>query len=234
MLWCQTPSRKKRVVVFTAVTTSAHQDQLKTKRFSKVCEIFKVCGTESLNTPESFTHRSVIVADISTPRNVTLNETNCDWLFDMSVKWPHGWALANESCHVFQTFSHQSEGLAKRDYQAGNILLASAKPILVQTEKRFVTPQNMFPLLQSPVAACFKSLHLTLVIVLEALETHSISQRKAFVLILMPVQVCNSSAMESAVRRWLLHTMLLSTMWPHSLWLHMVWLLLFLNASTLQ
>ncbi len=208
MSWCQTPSRKKRVVVFTAVTTSAHQDQLKTKRFSKVCEIFKVCGTESLNTSESFTHRSVIVADISTPRNVTLNETNCDWLFEMSVKWPHGRALA------------------RRDYQAGNILLASAKPILVQTEKRFVTPQNMFPLLQSPVAACFKSLHLTLVIVLESLETHSISQRT--------VQICNSSAMESAVRRWLLHTMLLSTMWPHSLWLHMVWLLLFLNASTLQ
>ncbi len=119
MLWCQTPSRKKRVVVFTAVTTSAHQDQLKTKRFSKVCEIFKVCGTESLNTSESFTHRSVIVTDISTPRNVTLNETNCDWLFEMSVKWPHGRALANESCHVFQTFSHQSEGLARLDYQAG-------------------------------------------------------------------------------------------------------------------
>ncbi len=55
--------------------------------------------------------------DISTHRNVMLNETNCDWLFDMSVKRPHGRALANKSCHRFQTFSHQSEGLATRDYQ---------------------------------------------------------------------------------------------------------------------
>ncbi len=39
---------------------------------------------------------------------MTLNETDCDWLFDMSVKQPHGRALANESCHVFQTFSRQS------------------------------------------------------------------------------------------------------------------------------
>ncbi len=43
---------------------------------------------------------------------MTLNETNCDWLFDMSVKRPHGRALAN----LFQTFSRQSEGLAMRDY----------------------------------------------------------------------------------------------------------------------
>ncbi len=47
---------------------------------------------------------------------MTLNETNCDWLFDMSVKRPHGRALANKCCHLFQTFSHQSEGLATRDY----------------------------------------------------------------------------------------------------------------------
>ncbi len=46
----------------------------------------------------SFTHRSCYCGDISTPRNVTLNKTNCDWLFDMSVKRPHGRDLANESC----------------------------------------------------------------------------------------------------------------------------------------
>ncbi len=45
---------------------------------------------------------------ISTPRNVMLNETNCDWLLDMSLKRPHGRALANKSCHGFQTFSRQS------------------------------------------------------------------------------------------------------------------------------
>ncbi len=43
---------------------------------------------------------------------MTLNETNYDWLFDMMVKWPHGWALATESGYLFQTFSRQSEGLA--------------------------------------------------------------------------------------------------------------------------
>ncbi len=32
--------------------------------------------------------------DISTPQNVTLNKTNCDWLFDMLIKQPHGRALA--------------------------------------------------------------------------------------------------------------------------------------------
>ncbi len=53
--------------------------------------------------------------DISTSWNVTLNKTNCDWLFDMSVKRPHGRALANEHGHLFQTFSHQSEGLATQD-----------------------------------------------------------------------------------------------------------------------
>ncbi len=48
-------------------------------------------------------------------RNVMLQETNCDWLFDMSVKRPHGQAMANECGHLFQTLSRQSEGLAMRD-----------------------------------------------------------------------------------------------------------------------
>jgi len=43
MLWRQTPSQKKRAIAFTTVTTSAYQDQLNTG-FSKVCEIFTVCG----------------------------------------------------------------------------------------------------------------------------------------------------------------------------------------------
>ncbi len=34
---------------------------------------------------------------------------------DMLVKWPHGRSLANETCHAFQIFSRQSEGLATRD-----------------------------------------------------------------------------------------------------------------------
>ncbi len=43
MPWSQTPSRKKKAVVFTNVTTNAYQGQLNAG-FSKVCEIFKVCG----------------------------------------------------------------------------------------------------------------------------------------------------------------------------------------------
>ncbi len=41
MPWCQTPSRKKKSIGFTNVTTNAYQDQLNAG-FSKVCEIFKV------------------------------------------------------------------------------------------------------------------------------------------------------------------------------------------------
>ncbi len=37
------------------------------------------------------------------PRNVTQNEMNCDCFFDKMVKRPHGRALVNESCHLFQT-----------------------------------------------------------------------------------------------------------------------------------
>ncbi len=43
MLWRQTPSRKKKAVVFTNVMMNAYQDQLNAG-VSKVCEIFKVCG----------------------------------------------------------------------------------------------------------------------------------------------------------------------------------------------
>ncbi len=115
MPWRKTPSRKKKAVVFTTVTTNAYQDQINAG-FSKVCEIFKVRGIESLKYIWEFHTPVCYCGDISTPRNVTLNETNCDWLFDMSVKRPHGRALANESYHTFQTFSRQSEGLATRDY----------------------------------------------------------------------------------------------------------------------
>ncbi len=136
--WRQTPSRKKKAVVFTTVTTSACQNQLHAE-FSKVCEIFKVCGIESLKCIREFYTPVCYGGDISTPRNVKLNETNCDWLFDMTVKRPHGRALANESCHLFQTFSRQSEGLATRDYLAGdyfqalhNIIVPAAPMVTVK------------------------------------------------------------------------------------------------------
>ncbi len=114
MTWRQTPSRKKKAVVFTTVTTSDYQDQINAG-FSKVCEIFKVRGIESLKYIREFNTPVCYCGDISTPRNVTLTETNCDWLVDMSVKQPHGRDLANESYHTFQTFRRQSEDLATRD-----------------------------------------------------------------------------------------------------------------------
>ncbi len=113
MPWHQTPSRKKKAVVFTTVTTNAYQDQINAG-FSKVCEIFKVRSIESLKYVREFYTPVCYCGYISTPRNVTLNETNCDWLFVMSVKRPHGWALANESYHLFSQSVWRS-GYARLD-----------------------------------------------------------------------------------------------------------------------
>ncbi len=41
MPWSQTPSRKKKAAVFTAVTTNAYQGQINAG-FSKICEIFNL------------------------------------------------------------------------------------------------------------------------------------------------------------------------------------------------
>ncbi len=51
--WRQTPSRKKKAVVFTTVTTNAYQDQINAG-LSKVCEIFKVHSMESLKYVREF------------------------------------------------------------------------------------------------------------------------------------------------------------------------------------
>ncbi len=100
------PLTKEESLRVTTVMTNACQDQINTD-FSKVCEIFKVCGIESLKYVREFHTPVCNCGDISTHRNMTRNETNCDWLFYMLVK--RGRALANESYHRFQTFSHQSE-----------------------------------------------------------------------------------------------------------------------------
>ncbi len=63
----ETPLRKKKAIVFTNVTANVYQGQLNTG-FSKVCEIFKVHGIESLKYVESFTHRFVIVATFPRPK----------------------------------------------------------------------------------------------------------------------------------------------------------------------
>ncbi len=93
-------SQNKKAVMFTTVTANAYQDQLNAG-VSKLCEIFKV----SLKYVWEFHTWVCYCGDISTPRNVTLNETSCDWLFDMPVKRPHGRGLTNGVCHLFQTFT---------------------------------------------------------------------------------------------------------------------------------
>ncbi len=62
--------------------------------FQKYKKYSKFHGIESLKYVREIYTPVCNCGDISTPRNVTLNETNCDWLFDMSVKRPHGRALA--------------------------------------------------------------------------------------------------------------------------------------------
>ncbi len=77
-----------------------------------------ICAIKSLKYIREFRTLVCYCGDIATPWNMTLNKTNCDWLFDMSVKRPHGRALASECSLIFQTISHQSEGLATRDYMS--------------------------------------------------------------------------------------------------------------------
>ncbi len=66
MAWRQTPSRKKKAFVFATVTTNAYQDQLNAG-FLKVCEIFKVCGIESIKYVREFYTSVCYCGDISTP-----------------------------------------------------------------------------------------------------------------------------------------------------------------------
>ncbi len=64
--WRQTPSLKKKAVVFTTVMTSTYQDQLNTG-VSKVYEIFKVRGIESLKYVRDFHTQSIIVVTFPRP-----------------------------------------------------------------------------------------------------------------------------------------------------------------------
>ncbi len=66
------PSRKKKAVVFLNVTANAYQVQLNAG-FSKVCEIFKVCGIESLKYIREFHTPVCYCGNNTTHRNVTLN-----------------------------------------------------------------------------------------------------------------------------------------------------------------
>ncbi len=71
----QTPSQKKKAVVFTTVTTNTYQDQLNAG-VSKVCEIFKVRGIESFKYVREFYTPVCYCGEISTPRDRDA-ERNC-------------------------------------------------------------------------------------------------------------------------------------------------------------
>ncbi len=83
--------------------------------------------------------------------------------------------------------------------------------ITSQTEK-CISSQNMFPLLQGSVVV-YTSQHWHCTWWCEAAPSSCCT---VFVLILMPVEVWNSSAMESAKCWQLLYTTCISTRWPCS------------------
>ncbi len=92
MPWRQTPSRKKKAVVFTNVMTKAYQGQLNAG-FSNVCKIFKVRDIESLKYVQEFhTPGLLLWRHFHTPkRNAERNEL---WL----VVWHVGqWAVMGGS-----------------------------------------------------------------------------------------------------------------------------------------
>ncbi len=105
-----TKEDSRRVYTLT-VTTSAYQDHINAG-FSKVCEIFKVYGIESLKWVQELYSPVCYCGNISKPLNMTRHKTKRDWLLYLSVIWPFGRDLAVQSAQGSQTFFHQSEGLA--------------------------------------------------------------------------------------------------------------------------
>ncbi len=89
MPWRQTPSRKKKAVVFTNVTINAYQGQLNAG-FLKVCEIFKVRGIESLKYIREFHTRLVLWWHFHTPKRDA--ERNEPWLVVWHVGQTASWA----------------------------------------------------------------------------------------------------------------------------------------------
>ncbi len=85
----QEKSQKKKVGVFTTVTTSAYQDQL-IAGVSKTCEKCKVHGIESFKYVREFYTPVCYCDNISTPLNMTRHKTKCGCQsYGLSgVPWP--------------------------------------------------------------------------------------------------------------------------------------------------
>ncbi len=91
MPWSQTPSRKKKAVVFTAVTTNAYQDQINAG-FSKICEIFSLQHRIFKIRLRVLHTRSVIVATFLHPKTWWWTKQTVIGCLT-SVRWPHWWNI---------------------------------------------------------------------------------------------------------------------------------------------
>ncbi len=99
---------------------STYQDQLNAG-FSKVCEICKVC-IESLKYVPRVLHTSLLLwGHFHAPKHDAAQNGN--WLLYLSVICPLEWSLVIQRSQGSQTFCHQSEGLATRDYNKCDCIL---------------------------------------------------------------------------------------------------------------
>ncbi len=90
MPWRQTPSLKKKAVVFTTVMTSAYQDQ-PNAGFSKVCEIFKSLQRRIFKIRSRFLHTGLLLwRHFHAPKRDT--ERNELWLVVWHVAQTASWA----------------------------------------------------------------------------------------------------------------------------------------------
>ncbi len=119
MSWCQTPSWKKKAVVFTTVTMSAYQDQLNAG-VSKVWEkmsslqhrIFQIC--------QRVLHTGLLLwwHFHAHKHDAAQNET---WLVALPVSHMASWlGLGQSNRSKFPDRLRQSEGLATRDYTSAD------------------------------------------------------------------------------------------------------------------
>ncbi len=89
--WNQTPSRKKKAVVFKNVMANAYQDQLNDGLFFFFISFhFTALTVWHLKYVQEF---YVHCGDISTTLNMTHHKMKRDWLLYLSVKWPLGLVL---------------------------------------------------------------------------------------------------------------------------------------------
>ncbi len=127
----------------TNVTVNTYQSRLNAG-FPKVCEILKVCAIESLKFIREFHPRVCYCGDIFTPRNLTLNETNCDWLFDVLVKRPHEWALTNKCNHILLRKTNEMKTAVLLDVFVETVIHFFNNRLYNRIERIEISKQKLF------------------------------------------------------------------------------------------